>query len=50
MFKQEKKLMILEAVYIRDRDPLINRQMDMRGSLSLYDGRPLIPRTRNMHD
>ena len=39
-----KKLMILEAVYIRDRDPLINRQMNMRGTLSLYDGRPLVPR------
>ena len=39
-----KKLMVLEAVYIRDRDPLINRQMDMRGTLSLHDGRPLLPR------
>ena len=40
----KQKLMILEAVYIRDRDPLINRQLDMRGTLSLYDGRPLLPR------
>ena len=41
---KKKKLAILEAVYIRDRDPIINRQMDMRGTLSLYDGRPLAPR------
>ena len=41
---KKKKLAILEAVYIRDRDPAINRQMDMRGTLSLCDGRPLAPR------
>ena len=41
---KRKKLSVLEAVYIRDRDPLINRQMDMRGTLSLYEGRPLAPR------
>ena len=40
----KQKLTVLEAVFIRDRDPLINRQMDMKGSLSLYDGRPLAPR------
>ena len=44
----KQKLMILEAVYIRDRDPLINRQLDMRGTLSLYDGRPLLPRIWNV--
>ena len=42
-----KKLMVLEAVCIRDRDPLINRQMDMRGTLSLHDGRPLLPRVQS---
>ena len=42
--QKKKKLIVLEAVYIRDRDPAINRQMDMRGTLSLYDGRPLAPR------
>ena len=41
---RKKKLTTLEAVYIRDRDPAINRQMDMRGTLSLVDGRPLAPR------
>ena len=41
---RKRKLAVLEAVFIRDRDPAINRQMDMRGTLSLYDGRPLAPR------
>ena len=41
---QKRKLAILEAVYIRDKDPAINRQMNMRGTLSLYDGRRLAPR------
>ena len=40
----KKKLAILEAVLIRDKDPAINRQLDMRGTLLLYDGRPLAPR------
>ena len=31
------KLRVLEAVYIRSRDPVINRQMNMRGTLSLFD-------------
>ena len=39
-----RRLATLEAVYIRDKDPAINRQMDMRGTLSLYDSRPLAPR------
>lgn len=38
------KLKVLEAVHIRDKDPIINRQMDMRGTLSLCDGQPLAPR------
>ena len=38
------RLKVLEAVTIRDRDPLINRQMDMRGTLWLYDGHPLAAR------
>ena len=44
----KKRLSVLEAIYIRDRDPAINRQMDMRGTLSLYDGRPLAPRVWDM--
>ena len=39
-----RRLRVLEAVHIRDRDPLINRQQNMRGTLYLYDGRPLAPR------
>ena len=35
------KLRILEAVFIRDKDPAINRQMCMRGTLLLCDGEPL---------
>ena len=38
---QSRKLKILEAVYIRDKDPLINRQQNMRGTLWLSDGQPL---------
>ena len=37
----QRKLKILEAVYIRDKDPMINRQQDMRGTLWLSDGQPL---------
>ena len=46
---KKKKLMVLEAVYIKDRDPLINRQMNLRGTLSVYDGRPLVPRVWQAH-
>ena len=38
------KLKVLEAVYIRDRDPVINRQSEMRGTLQLCDGQKLAPR------
>ena len=34
-----RRLTVLEAVYIRDRDPVINRQMNLMGDLSLYDKR-----------
>ena len=37
----KKKLQVLEAVYIRDIDPSINRQMNLCSSLSLYDSSPL---------
>ena len=37
-------LTALEAVYIRDMDPLINKQVNARGTLSLYDGAPLSAR------
>ena len=35
------RLRVLEAVYIRDKDPTINRQMCMRGTLLLCDSEPL---------
>ena len=35
------RLRVLEAVYIRDKDPAINRQMHVRGTLLLCDGEPL---------
>ena len=41
---KKHKLATLKAAYIRDRDPAINRQMNMTGTLSLYDGRRLAPR------
>ena len=41
---QRWKLKVLEAVHIRDRDPLINRQQNMRGTLQLHDAQPLAPR------
>ena len=36
-----RKLHALEAVYIRDCDPSINRQVNARGTLTLFDGAPL---------
>ena len=39
-----RKLRILEAVHIRDSDPMINRQVNARGTLPLFDGQPLGPR------
>ena len=39
-----KKLQILEAVYIRDYDPTINRQVNARGKLQLFEGPPLASR------
>ena len=35
------KLQVLEAVYIRDCDPSINRQVNARGKLQLFEGAPL---------
>lgn len=35
------RLKVLEAVFIRDKDPAINRQMHVRGTLLLCDGEPL---------
>ena len=40
----KRKLKVLEAVYIRDKDPNINRQSNMRGTIWLCDGQPLAPR------
>ena len=36
-----RKLLVLEAVYIRDCDPTINRQVNARGKLQLFEGAPL---------
>ena len=36
-----RRLVALEAIYIRERDPSINRQMNARGTLFLYDGNRL---------
>ena len=37
----KRKLQVLEAVYIRDCDPSINRQVNARGTLSVFEGPPL---------
>ena len=39
--QKRHKLQAMEAVFIRDSDPLINRQMNLRGSLTLFDAAPL---------
>ena len=36
-----RKLYALEAVYIRDCDPSINRQVNARGTLTLFEGAPI---------
>ena len=38
--QSRRKLQVLEAIYIRDADPAINRQMNARGRLLLFDGSP----------
>ena len=40
-----RELQVLEAIHIRDRDPMLNRQVNARGTLMLFDGAPLGPRT-----
>ena len=35
------RLKVMEAVLIRDLDPIINRQLNMRGALTLYDSAPV---------
>ena len=42
--KNPRKLQVLEAIYIRDHDPTINRQVNARGTLTLYEGIALGPR------
>ena len=39
-----RRLQILEAVYIRDMDPLINRQLNLCGALTLFDSAPFAAR------
>ena len=41
-----RKLKVLEAVYIRDKDPNINRQSNMRGTIWLCDGQPPVQPNR----
>ena len=41
---KRKKLQALEAVFIRDSDPWLNRQLNLRGSLTLFDAAPLLAR------
>ena len=38
------RLKVMEAVLIRDLDPIINRQLNMRGALTLYDSAPVSAR------
>ena len=38
--QNRRKLQVLEAIYIRDADPFINRQVNARGTLLLFDGPP----------
>ena len=38
------RLKVMEAVLIRDLDPIINRQHNMRGALTLYDSVPITAR------
>lgn len=38
------RLKVMEAVLIRDLDPVINRQHNMRGALTLYDSAPITGR------
>ena len=39
-----RELHVLEAIHIRDKDPLINKQVNAKGVLMLFDGAPLGPR------
>ena len=39
-----RELHVLEAIHIRDKDPTINRQVNARGTLMLFEGAPLGPR------
>ena len=42
--QNHRKLQVLEAIYIRDHDPTINRQVNARGTLTLYEGIAIGPR------
>ena len=39
-----RELHVLESIHIRDKDPAINRQVNARGTLVLFEGAPLGPR------
>ena len=39
-----RELHVLEAIHIRDKDPIINKQVNAKGVLMLFDGAPLGPR------
>ena len=42
--QNHRRLQVLEAIYIRDHDPTINRQVNARGMLMLYEGDTIGPR------
>ena len=42
--QNRRKLQVLESIYIRDHDPTINRQVNARGTLTLYEGQAIGPR------
>ena len=42
--QNRRRLQVLEAIYIRDHDPIINRQINARGTLTLYERMAIGPR------
>ena len=42
--QNRRRLLALEAIFIRDMDPSINKQINARGSLQLYGGHPTVSR------
>ena len=44
--RDKRRLLALEAIYIRELDPSINKQVNARGTLQLFGGPPPGPRRR----